>query len=142
MGRGGSFACDGLIEVQQDAGNARPCFGLTLSFSGKRSPPFGGEQLAEPPPFIRRRLAGGAEAERVIEPRVVIFDLTNDAGGQGPGHFVELLIIQEGERLQRRVRAQSAGAGAEGIRSIENGQGRVRGRARPKSCMTGSIQPL
>ena len=49
--------------------------------------------------------------------------------GKDFGEFVELLVVQQGEGLEWRVGADTAGAGAEAVGSIEDSERGMRGGA-------------
>ena len=52
-----------------------------------------------------------------------------DPGGESLGEFEKLEVVEQREGLERSVGAKPAGAGAEAVGGIEDGDGGVRGGA-------------
>lgn len=128
-----SGASDGFVEVEQDAGEGGPRFERRGGgFSGGIG--WGRLQLAEKIEETRALGGGGrtgdTETKRVIETRGVIGSaFALDASGERAGELKKLEIIEERERLERRVGTESARARAKTIGCIEHRDGGMRGRA-------------
>ena len=125
-----SFPGDGFVEVEEHPGEGEP--GLFFAGGGVALGEAGlcFQEFLEALFFHRGGRAGKTEAEGVID----AFTggggrLLQDAPSEGFGEFEELLAIQKREGLERGIRADAAGAGAEAIRSIKDGKSRVRGGA-------------
>ena len=115
----GLFARDGFVEVQEHAGDSRPC----LLWRRRGLAPGGRlqllEQVQQPTRFIGMGRAGDAEFEREFDsPGLVRTAFALDAIGQGSGKLEKLAVVQQGEGLQRRVRAESSRAGAESTQTL------------------------
>src|SRR5229473_405211 len=105
------FSGDKFVEVQQDAADAGPVLQL-VKVSGQ--PVF----LARRGPAAETQLERIVEA--IVEARAGRFLL--NAPGQRSGGFKKHRIVEQVERLQRRVGRPPSRAGETGIRLIEVSQ--------------------
>src|SRR5688500_11192057 len=122
-----SLTGDCFIEVQQHAGDRYPRFlwrrrGLALRWGLQL-----GKQIEEPLRFIRGGWPRDAQFESVLDSGAVVrAALPLDSVGESACELEELPIVQERERLQRRVRTEPPRARAESIGGIEHREGGVR----------------
>src|SRR5436309_15395863 len=121
------FSRDHFIKIKQHPRDGRPAFVSLRLRATPAAAPLGVEQFLEALPLLGRRAAREAEPERLVEESGVRpGKFIQQSGRERPGEFVELPVVQQRERLKRRVRPEATGAGAETVWRVEHRQGRVR----------------
>src|SRR5437899_2667409 len=103
------FTGNSFVEVEQDAGDGCPGRVLVAAFFCELLR----EQLFKALLFGRARISGEAKAEGIVDAlRFCFKSAGQDPIGHGFGKFKVSLVVEQGERLQRRIRAETARAGA------------------------------
>ena len=116
-----------LVEIEEDPSDADPLRRRGRPRDSAPGPPgpLGPQKVLERATFAVRGSTPQAQQERMVDPLAIARRrraVGQDPGRQPAGDLDERRVIEQGQRLERRVGTHAAGAGLHAAGSVESGE--------------------